>query len=143
MKNRESHSGMHRIIMRLLLVDDDEILRYLVNDYLTRSGHEVDQATDGTSALSLVESQKYDALICDWEMPGMDGPALCRAIRAGTNGRDLYIIMLTGKDSPASEVDGFDSGVDAYLIKPCEPTDLFAALRTAQSIQQIHHRKVA
>jgi DNA-binding response OmpR family regulator len=61
----------------------------------------------------------------------MDGPALCRAVRAGPHGRDLYFIMLTGNDSAVAQADGYESGIDAFTAKPCEPTDLLAALRTA------------
>jgi DNA-binding response OmpR family regulator len=123
--------------MRLLLVDDDEVLRCIVGESLTDNGHEVDLAVDGIEALQQLARRSYDAVICDWEMPRMDGPTLCRTVRSGPLGREPYFIMLTGKDSPVAEADGFDSGVDAYLAKPCEPTDLLAALRTAQSIGAI------
>jgi DNA-binding response OmpR family regulator len=76
-------------------------------------------------------------------MPTLDGPDLCRAIRAGRHGRDLYIIMLTSRDSMIAQADGYDAGADAFLTKPCETTDLLAALRTAQSIIGIPQRKAS
>jgi DNA-binding response OmpR family regulator len=130
-------------LMRLLLVDDDEILRCLIVNYLTREGHAVDQATDGLAALASINSNCYDAVICDWEMPGMDGPALCRAVRAGPQGHGLYFIMLTGRDSAVAQAEGYDSGIDAYLNKPCDLTELSASLRTAQSIADLPLRKAS
>ncbi len=129
--------------MRLLIADDDEILRCLLNHQLVRAGHSVEEAIDGADALARINTAHYDAVICDWEMPTLDGPDLCRAIRAGRHGRDLYIIMLTSRDSMIAQADGYDAGADAFLTKPCETTDLLAALRTAQSIIGIPQRKAS
>jgi DNA-binding response OmpR family regulator len=129
--------------MRLLLVDDDEILRCLLVDQLTRAGHTVDEAVDGKDALTKINAEIYDAVICDWEMPNLDGPALCRAVRAGRHGRELYFIMLSGRTTPIEQADGYDAGVDAFLTKPCDHTDLLAALRTAQSIAEMPVRKAS
>ncbi len=126
--------------MRLLLVDDDEILRCLVGNCLLEQGHEVDEATDGQHALKLIDANRYDAVICDWEMPHLDGPSLCQLVRSRPSGREPYFIMLTGRDSAAAQADGYEAGVDAFLSKPCEPTDLLAALRTAQSILDLNSK---
>jgi len=64
----------------------------------------------------------------------------CAAVR---HGRDLYFIMLTGRDTAIAQADGYDAGIDAFLTKPCEMTDLLAALRTAQSISSMPRRKAS
>jgi len=129
--------------MRLLLADDDEILRCMLVHHLTQAGHSVDEAVDGADALTKIETGNHDAVICDWEMPNLDGPDLCRAIRAGRHGRNLYVIMLTGRDTMLAQAEGYDAGADAFLTKPCDTTDLLAALRTAQSITGMPQRKAS
>ncbi len=120
--------------MRLLVVDDDEILRCLLVAQLSEAGHTVDECADGMAALSMITSKFYNAVICDWEMPRLDGPGLCRAVRAGPGGNAIYLIMLTGRDTAMAQAEGFHAGVDAFLVKPCDPVELLATLRTAQSI---------
>jgi sigma-B regulation protein RsbU (phosphoserine phosphatase) len=129
--------------MRLLLVDDDEIFRCLLVNQLSRAGHSVDEAGDGVDALAKINAEMYDAVICDWEMPRLDGPALCRMVRAGRHGRELYFIMLSGRSTAIEQADGYDAGVDAFLTKPCDHTELLAALRTAQSIAEMPVRKAS
>jgi DNA-binding response OmpR family regulator len=129
--------------MRLLLVDDDEILRCLLVSDLTGAGHVVDESVDGSDALAKIKANSYDAVICDWEMPKLDGLELCRIIRGDRNSQNLYFIMLTGKETAAAQADGYEAGVDAFLTKPCDPTDLLATLRTAQSISDLFVRKAS
>ena len=84
--------------MRLLLADDDEILRCMLVHNLTQSGHSVEEAVDGTDALVKINNGKYDAVICDWEMPNLDGPDLCPGHSRAGMGGIFYVIMLTGRD---------------------------------------------
>jgi DNA-binding response OmpR family regulator len=129
--------------MRLLFVDDDEAVRSPMVNQLTKSGHIVDEAVDGQQALEKINAVNYDAVICDWEMPRLDGPSLCRAVRAGRHGRQLYFIMLSSRNTLIEQVEGYDAGMDAFLGKPCDCTDLLAALRTAQSIAEMPVRKAS
>jgi phosphoserine phosphatase RsbU/P len=122
-------------LMRLLLVDHDDVLRCLMGEFLLDQGHSVDLAVNGVEALASINANRYDVVICDSEIPLMDGPTLCRTVRQGTTGRVPYFIMLIDRSAPeatAVEAEGFDSTIDACLTKPCEPADLLAALRTAQ-----------
>jgi CheY-like chemotaxis protein len=127
--------------MHLLLVDDDEILRCLLVSDLTGAGHIVDESVDGSDALAKIKANNYDAVICDWEMPRLDGLELCRTIRGDQCSRNLYFIMLTGNGTAAAQADGYEAGVDAFLTKPCDTKDLLATLRTAQSISDLFLRR--
>lgn len=118
--------------MRVLLVDDDELVRSLTAYQLASAGHEVVEAGDGLEGLSRVESGKFGAVVCDWDMPRMDGLTLCRTIRSGPLGLSPYFILLTGNESPVAQAEGYDAGADAFLVKPCTPEALFAAVRTAE-----------
>jgi DNA-binding response OmpR family regulator len=123
--------------MRILIVDDDEILVELVRHMLEREGHRVASAGDGNGGLRLVRraasrGEPFDVIITDWEMPGLKGPELCRAARIASSNRPPYVIMLTCRKSPYDQADGFEAGTDDYLVKPVEPEELLASIRTAQ-----------
>ena len=115
--------------MRLLVVDDDEMLRCIVGEFLMDQGFQVDMASDGLEALNMIQKRKYEFVISDWEMPRMDGPALCRALRREPGGGDIRFILLTGRDSATAESDSYQAGVDTFLHKPCDRSQLMAALR--------------
>ena len=123
--------------MRILLVDDDEILIDMVRHMLEHEGHRVESAGDGNAGLSLVRRaaarrEPFDVIVTDWEMPGLKGPELCRAARIASADRPPYVIMLTCRKTPRDQADGFEAGTDDYLVKPLEPEELLASIRTAQ-----------
>jgi CheY-like chemotaxis protein len=102
--------------MRVLVVDDEYDIRYLVQAALDRC--EVMTAADGPSALALLRHAQIDAVLLDVMMPGMDGFAVLRRIRADDQYRDLAVIMLTAKAGEHDHVRAFRDGADAYLTKP-------------------------
>src|SRR5689334_19464985 len=134
-----------RTFMRVLIVDDDEILLDLVQHMLEREGHRVEIAADGTAGLDCVRRaahrrEPFDVIVTDWEMPGMNGPELCRAARRTSEDRPPYIIMLTCRKSSHDQADGFEAGTDDYLVKPLEPEELLASIRTAQRARAVKPR---
>ncbi len=107
---------------KIIVADDEALLRELVHDYLKRSGYEVLCADDGTTALELFEKNPDTALlILDVMMPEMDGWAACRKIRESS---DVPIIMLTARSEEFDQIMGFEAGADDYVTKPFSPAIL-------------------
>lgn len=121
-------------IWRVLLVDDEPTQRLITARMLRRAGFEVDTAGNGQEALQKIESGHFQLLITDWEMPEMDGIALCRAVRtAGLQGY-VYTILLTSRDAIEHLVAGLGAGADDYLTKPVNEPELLARLSTGKRI---------
>ena len=112
--------------VRILVVDDDRaVLRMLVRT-LRAEGHEVEAAPDGGAALAAVERRAPDAVVLDVAMPGLDGLAVCRRLRAG--GLTAPVLLLTARDAVADRVAGLEAGADDYLVKPFAVEELLARL---------------
>ncbi|HBS90504.1 MAG TPA: DNA-binding response regulator, partial [Eubacterium sp.] len=108
----------------VLVVDDESRMRKLVSDFLTRKGYQVIEAGDGEEAIDkFYEDKNISLVILDVMMPKMNGWDTCRQIRKNSN---VPIIMLTAKSDEASELNGFDCGVDEYISKPFSPKILTA-----------------
>src|SRR5579864_4338828 len=113
--------------MRVLVVDDDPLIRKLLERGLAAEGHAVDAVATGEEALQRTADEEFDIAIVDLAMPGMDGLELTRRVRA--DGLTLPILMLTGQSELESRLAGFDAGVDDYLVKPFAFQELLARLR--------------
>lgn len=100
---------------RILMVDDDESLLEIGSLFMEKFGFRVYTSTSGQEALSLISSNKFDAIISDFQMPGMNGLELLKSLRA--NGYDIPFIMLTGQGSEEIASDALNNGADYYLIK--------------------------
>ena len=111
----------------LLLVDDDPPIRRMLARTLTAEGYEVESAADGGAALAAVERSVPDAIVLDVTMPGVDGLAVTRRLRA--KGLRVPILLLTARDALRDRVDGLDAGADDYLVKPFEVEELMARIR--------------
>src|SRR5688500_115466 len=100
---------------RILIVEDEVDLSHLLRTHLQQDGHEVVQAFDGPTGLTLVEQHRPDLVILDWMLPGLDGLAVCRRIRE----RHLVpVIMLTARGEEIDRVLGLEAGADDYVPKP-------------------------
>jgi two-component system, NtrC family, sensor kinase len=108
--------------MRILLADDDTITLALLNATLCHLGYEVLQARDGLQAWEALRTGAPDLALLDWNMPGWNGPELCR--RAQTLDRFIYLILLTANDSSADVIAGLDAGANDYIIKPFDLQEL-------------------
>ena len=113
--------------MRLLFVEDDPRLARVVTRGLQEQSYAVDVVSDGNEALYQVEINDYDLVILDVMIPGKDGFAVCREIRA--LGKQMPVLMLTARDAVEDRIQGLDSGADDYLTKPFEFRELLARLR--------------
>ena len=113
--------------MRILLIEDDQRLRRLVAHVLEEEGYGVDTAPDGELGLELALRGMYDIAIIDWMLPGRDGPAICRAMRAAH--LPTASLLLTARGQVEDRVAGLDSGADDYMVKPFEFQELLARVR--------------
>jgi diguanylate cyclase (GGDEF)-like protein len=120
--------------LRILIVEDVAVQRRMLARVLSNMGHLVETATNGDEALVRILSAEFDILITDWEMPPMDGPTLCAAVRAANLDRYMFIIMLTSHDSVNDLVAGIRSGADVYLRKPANSLELQAHLMAGRRI---------
>lgn len=118
---------------RILLVDDEPTQRLITARLLKRAGYDVEMAANGREALAKLEQGDFPLMITDWEMPEMDGVALCRALRSKERGY-TYIVLLTSRDAIEHLVAGLQSGADDYLIKPVVEPELIARLNTGKRI---------
>ncbi|MCI9616675.1 MAG: response regulator transcription factor [Eubacterium sp.] len=124
--------------LKILVVDDEDRMRKLVKDFLTRKQYKVIEAENGEEAIDLfVEHNDFDLIILDVMMPKMDGWEVCREIRKVSK---VPIIMLTAKGEESDELLGFELGVDEYISKPFSPRILVARvdalLRRTNNIDQ-------
>ena len=121
----------------ILLVEDEPTTRLMAAHQLRRAGYEVEVAENGLQALECLRGRLFPILLTDWEMPGMDGVALCRAVRAAQFNGYVYIILLTSRDSKANIIEGLEAGADDYLTKPVNDQELAARLQTARRILRL------
>lgn len=110
----------------VLVVDDDAELRDLLSEYLGRNGFRVSVARDGREMRQLLESSNPDIVVLDIMLPGEDGLALCRDLRARSN---LPVIMLTARSEELDRIIGIEMGADDYLTKPFNPRELLARMK--------------
>jgi two-component system alkaline phosphatase synthesis response regulator PhoP len=115
---------------RILVVDDEPDVREVIQLNLGKEGFQVTTAPDGESALTLLLEQPHDAAIVDVMMPGMDGLALCRAIRQNPTLRNLPILILTARDSEMDEIIGLEVGADDFVSKSTSPRLMATRLKT-------------
>jgi two-component system response regulator MprA len=113
--------------MNVLVVDDDYAIREALDRSLRANGYEVKLANDGSEALRAIEATTFDAVVLDLLMPGVDGMAVCRSLRA--TGNCVPILVLTARDAVRDRVAGLEAGADDYLVKPFALEELIARLR--------------
>jgi two-component system response regulator MprA len=112
---------------RVLVVDDDDAVRRMLERTLTADGYDVVGAADGGAALAQAESASPDVIVLDVSMPGVDGHAVARRLRS--KGVRTPILMLTARDAVDDRVAGLDAGADDYLVKPFAVSELSARVR--------------
>ena len=113
---------------KILVVDDDASVRSLVRDVLEVEGYAVDLAEDGFSALRRIEADRPDCVVLDIMMPGMDGHGVLSRIRSGEGGSTLPVVMLTAAADDSQAWQAWSGGVDYFLAKPFDPSELLRYL---------------
>jgi phosphate regulon transcriptional regulator PhoB len=113
----------------ILVVDDEADLVELVSYNLKKEGFIVESASDGESAIKKIKKSKYDLLILDLMLPGIQGIELCRIVRNDPKNSGLPIIMLTAKGEEIDRIVGLEMGADDYMTKPFSPRELAARVK--------------
>jgi diguanylate cyclase (GGDEF)-like protein len=126
--------------MRILLAEDEEVSAAVLCGKLTSMGHDVTIATDGLIAWRLLQKEHFPVVISDWMMPGLDGPSLCRRIRAAGDSPYTYIILVSVRDRYADRMEGLRAGADDFLTKPFEAEELAVRLEIARRILTIQQQ---
>src|SRR5438045_5485774 len=114
---------------RVLVVEDEPNIRELVCLHLRLEGYTCDGVGDGQTALKRSETERFDLLVLDLMIPGLDGLSLCRAVRRGGHNHDVPILMLTARRDESDKVLGLETGADDYLTKPSGVRELVARAR--------------
>jgi two-component system, cell cycle response regulator len=123
----------------ILLAEDDPVTRMLMTRFLKKAGYEVDAVSNGSEALDRMTKRYYPMLVTDWEMPEMDGVALCKAVRNLQMDGYVYALLLTARDSKEHIIAGLEAGADDYLIKPVHEPELIARLNAGRRILNLEH----
>ncbi|MBU8769325.1 response regulator transcription factor [Cytobacillus oceanisediminis] len=111
---------------KILIAEDEEILRMLIADTLEDGDYEVDEAEDGEEALKLLEKEQYDLVILDYMMPVLTGLDVIRTVRSGLNqNSDVKILMLSAKSQQNEQEEVLKAGADYFMVKPFSPLQLF------------------
>ena len=113
--------------MQILIAEDERITRRKLQRQLEQMGHQVIEAADGAEGWELFQAHTPPIVICDWEMPHMNGLELVQRIRAANNSHYVYIVMLTGKSEKEDVVAGIEAGADDFVTKPFDRAELCAA----------------
>lgn len=124
--------------MKVLVADDDPGSLMVAQAAVESAGHDCIAAEDGLVAWRLYQEHQPDVVITDLMMPGLDGLALCRAIRARTNDLYTYIVLLTSQGSRDDMLAGLQAGADDYVTKPLDPFVLHAKLLVALRVTTLH-----
>ncbi|GIQ70399.1 DNA-binding response regulator [Xylanibacillus composti] len=119
----------------ILIVEDQQVLREIMKEYLTDEGYQVLEAGDGRLALELFQEHDVQLVILDIMLPELDGWSVCRRIRKVSN---VPILMLTSRSEEDDTLLGFELGADDYVIKPCSPPILLARSKRLLESRPIH-----
>ena len=120
--------------MRVLVVDDEKLIRDVIKEYLLLEGFEVDEAANGLEAVDKVKQQDFDIIIMDIMMPKMDGYSACREIKKL---KDIPFIMLSARGEEYDKLIGFDLGIDDYVTKPFSPKELVARIKAVTKRKEV------
>ena len=110
---------------RILVVDDEERIREVINTYGKYEGYEVDTAQDGLEAIELAKENDYDVIVMDIMMPNLDGYSAHQEI---AKFKDIPVIMLSSRGEEYDKLFGFEIGIDDYVVKPFSPKELMARI---------------
>jgi len=127
--------------LKILVAEDDSVSRRILETHLTKWGHKVVVAKDGSEAWDIL--MRLDApriAVLDWVMPHIDGPELCRRIREASDRPFTYIIILTAKEKTSDIVEALDAGADDYLTKPYHAQELRSRIGAATRIVLLHEK---
>jgi sigma-B regulation protein RsbU (phosphoserine phosphatase) len=120
--------------MKILIVDDDIVIRTILRRHLSSWEYEVVEAADGLIAWDILQKERISIVLTDWMMPGLDGPGLCRRIREVSGDRYIYVILLTARNNKEDLVEGMESGADDFVEKPFIKEEIRVRIKAGERI---------
>lgn len=126
--------------MRILAIEDQPIAALQLLGVLKSLRHDVDQAADGVAAWRMLAEAGHRVVVCDWQLPGMDGLELCRRIRARGGDYVYFILISSVKVTRERRAEALAAGVDDFLAKPVDPDELGMRLHVAERILGFTHQ---
>ena len=126
---------------KILVIDDEADFRQIMIRFLSKQGFDVVAASDGKAGVSLAAETGPDLIVCDLNMPGMDGYAVLAALRRDPKVADIPLIFLTGQSQPSQVRQGMNLGADDYLTKPVNLDDLLSAVKVRLSRRRAQHQR--
>jgi DNA-binding response OmpR family regulator len=129
--------------MRVLIADDDELMRELIGAVFTAAGHETQLFADGAEVFAAYEHQPAPCVVLDWMMPVLDGLEVCRRIRTHHEGANAFILVVTAAVGMRNLEAVLDAGADDYLSKPVTPDDIAARIRIAEKRIEVTGARLA
>lgn len=114
---------------RILIVEDESDIRELISYNLAKHGFQTGDAGSGSEALEKIRLERYDLILLDLMLPGLDGIELCKILKADPKFSDIPVIMLTARSEEIDKVLGFELGADDYVTKPFSPRELLARIK--------------
>jgi len=122
---------------KILICDDEQKIREVIREYASFEGYEVCEAEDGVQAIEAVKKQDFDAIILDIMMPRIDGFTTCKEIKKI---KDIPIIMLSARGEEYDKINGFELGIDDYVVKPFSPKELMLRVEAVMKrVKQGHN----
>lgn len=130
--------------MRILIAEDDDVSRKVLQLTLTAAAHEVVATKNGAEALSVLENENAPPLaILDWMMPDLDGLEVCRRVRRAPSQTPVYIILLTAKTEKTDIVAGLEAGANDYITKPFDRQELRARVKVGETVVNLQQTLAA
>ena len=114
---------------KVLIGDDEEVIRKLLRIHLVKWGYEVKEAVDGAQAIEQIGKDDFDLLICDILMPKMDGWQVLKEVKSNPKTKDMPVIVLTAKNQDSDMFKGYDWGANYYMTKPFTKAQLLYGLK--------------
>ncbi len=120
---------------RVLVLDDDPACLLILRKFLEKEGYQVMVAADGASGLARAQQEKPELIICDWMMPGLDGPQVCQAVKRDPALKDTFFIFLTALEKSYIG-EGISKGADDFITKPIDPVEVGAKVKAGLRLSQ-------
>jgi DNA-binding response OmpR family regulator len=106
--------------LTILVAEDDLLSRMVLERSVVQWGYQMVSASDGETALGLLQTRNIDVCLLDWDMPKMTGVQVCKWLRTSTLNSEAYVVLITGREQPEDIQAGYEAGADDYLTKPCD-----------------------
>lgn len=123
--------------MKLLIVDDEKLIREVIKEYASQENYIVYEASNGEEALDIIKNRDIDVVILDIMMPKLDGYSTCKEIKKI---KDIPIIMLSARSEEFDKLNGFNLGIDDYITKPFSPKELMARIKAVSKRNNLNDK---